>query len=64
MGVHGPVPKRSDQRHGHRKAEPVTKAPAAARHETPDGQLVYEPVVQWPVRAGLVDIVFEEEEEG
>jgi hypothetical protein len=28
MGARGPVPKRSTQRHGHRKAEPVDAAPA------------------------------------
>lgn len=37
MGVRGPVPKRTDQRHGHRKAEPTDKAPAGNDRTKPPG---------------------------
>jgi len=35
MAARGPVPKRTDQRHGHRKAEPTDKAPAGTAGERP-----------------------------
>lgn len=35
MGSRGPVPKRSDQRHGHRKADPASTAPTPQAPFTP-----------------------------
>ena len=44
MGIRGPVPKRSDQRHGHRKAEPGDSAPppsSAAKFTPPPAKATW-----------------------
>ena len=45
-----PIPKRSDQLHGHRKPPKVTKAPCGTWDEDENGDLVYDPL------AGAVEI--------
>lgn len=55
MGERGPVPKRSDQRHGHRKAEPVDAAPAAPRSTTrkPSASADWHPIARrWYLALG------------
>jgi hypothetical protein len=44
----GPIPKPSNQRHGHRKAEPVDRIPAGQWTDLPDGRRIYRPAVTYP----------------
>lgn len=49
MGERGPVPKRSDQRHGHHKADPVDAAPAgqaAGRAKRPPSAKHWHPMAR------------------